>query len=70
MENEAINHRECGSVQIGRGTSMTMIKRKMLKHKIISTAKEVASGILIGIAIGAAIALVAALYCRMAGPLF
>ncbi|WP_279005203.1 hypothetical protein [[Clostridium] scindens] len=49
---------------------MTMIKRKMLKHKIISTAKEVASGILIGIAIGAAIALVAALYCRMAGPIF
>ncbi|MFR2661595.1 MAG: hypothetical protein ACLS9Q_05085 [[Clostridium] scindens] len=49
---------------------MTKAKRKMLKHKIISTAKEVASGILIGIAIGAAIALVAALYCRMAGPLF
>lgn len=49
---------------------MTKAKRKMLKHKIISTAKEVASGILIGIAIGAAIVLVVGLYCRMAGQLF
>ena len=46
------------------------IRRRMLKHKIISTAKEVASGILIGIAIGAAIDLVVGLYCRMAGPIF
>lgn len=68
MENETINYREFVSVQ-RRRTSMTKAKRKMLKHKIISTAKEVASGILIGIAIGMAIALVAALYCRMAGPL-
>ena len=62
MENETINHRECGSVQIRR-TSHD-------KSKIISTAKEVASGILIGIAIGAAIDLVVGLYCRMAGPIF
>ena len=46
------------------------IRRRILKHKIISTAKEIMIGILIGIAIGMAIALVAALYCRMAGPIF
>ncbi len=49
---------------------MTKVKRKILKHKIISTAKEVMIGLLIGIATGMAIALVAALYCRMAGPIF
>jgi len=49
---------------------MTKVKRKILKHKIISTAKEVMIGLLIGIAFGLAIALVVALYCRMAGPLW
>lgn len=49
------------------------IKKKVIKHKIIGFAKEVAFGILSGAVFGIGfcviVLLILLLYCRMAGPL-
>ena len=45
------------------------IKKKVIKHKIIGFAKEVAFGILAGAVFGIGFCGVILLYCLMAGPL-
>lgn len=50
---------------------MTMtIKKKLRKHKIIRTLKELAEGFVFGVVFATVMIMMFLIYCRMAGPLW
>lgn len=46
------------------------IKKKIRKHKIIGTLKEIAEGFIFGVVFALVMSGMFLIYCRMAGPLW